>query len=291
MFGYVIPDKPNMLVKDLAEYRAYYCGLCKAIGKNYSEKARFFTNYDCTFLAAFLHNMHLMTPNMKDETCILNPIKKKTICLSDDVFDAVAGVSVLLGYYKIMDDVADEGGAKSRLLAVAVRRDYKKAKRLFPKEDKIIADGYQKLFEIEKDGTKSIDETADAFASMLCDLVSDMSGKNCNSAVGRLAYFLGKWIYLMDAVDDVFEDKQKKRFNPLIATLGDDFSSKKDFLNKFNEDLSLLLYNCYNQMVAAYNNVEVKVAEGVLSNVVYLGIKAQTEKMLEGEIKCNKIRL
>lgn len=53
MFGYVIPDKPNMLVKDLSEYRAYYCGLCKAIGKSYSEKARFLTGYDCTFLAAF----------------------------------------------------------------------------------------------------------------------------------------------------------------------------------------------------------------------------------------------
>lgn len=77
MFGYVIPDKPNMLVKDLSEYRAYYCGLCKAIGKSYSEKARFLTGYDCTFLAAFLHNLYIETPKFNDEVCILNPVKKK----------------------------------------------------------------------------------------------------------------------------------------------------------------------------------------------------------------------
>ena len=83
MFGYVIPDKPNMLVKDLSEYRAYYCGLCKAIGKSYSEKARLLTNYDCTFLAAFLHNLYVEMPKFNDEVCILNPVKKKTVCVSE----------------------------------------------------------------------------------------------------------------------------------------------------------------------------------------------------------------
>ena len=172
-----------------------------------------------------------------------------------------------------------------------MRRDYKKAKRRYPSADKVIKDGYERLSAIEKAADKSVDETADAFAVLLRDLIAVLSGEKCNSAVERFSYALGKWVYLMDAVDDVSEDKQKKRFNPFLVSFGSDFSSKKEFLDKFNEDLSLLLYNCYNQMVAAYNNIEVKVAEGVLSNVVYLGLKAQTEKMLKGEIKCNKIRL
>lgn len=291
MFGYVIPDKPNMLVKDLSEYRAYYCGLCKAIGKSYSEKARFLTGYDCTFLAAFLHNLYANMPKFNDEVCILNPVKKKTVCVSDEIFEAVAAVSVLLGYYKAVDDVRDEGGVKKRIFAACLRRDYKKAKRRYPSADKVIKDGYERLSAIEKAADKSVDETADAFAVLLRDLIAVLSGEKCNSAVERFSYALGKWVYLMDAVDDVSEDKQKKRFNPFLVSFGGDFSSKKEFLDKFNEDLSLLLYNCYNQMVAAYNNIEVKVAEGVLSNVVYLGLKAQTEKMLKGEIKCNKIRL
>ena len=55
MFGYVVPDKPNMFIKDFTMYRAFYCGLCKTIGKKCSQSMRFFTNYDMTFFAALLH--------------------------------------------------------------------------------------------------------------------------------------------------------------------------------------------------------------------------------------------
>ena len=42
MFGYVKPDKENLLVKELALYKAVYCGLCDAIKKKVSFFLPFF---------------------------------------------------------------------------------------------------------------------------------------------------------------------------------------------------------------------------------------------------------
>lgn len=33
MFGYIIPFKPELKIKEYEIFKAYYCGLCKAIGE------------------------------------------------------------------------------------------------------------------------------------------------------------------------------------------------------------------------------------------------------------------
>lgn len=110
-----------------------------------------------------------------------------------------------------------------------MRRDYKKAKRRYPSADKVIKDGYERLSAIEKAADKSVDETADAFAVLLRDLIAVLSGEKCNSAVERFSFALGKWVYLMDAVDDVSEDKQKNVSIRFWFRLGATFLPKRNF--------------------------------------------------------------
>ena len=40
MFGYIRPLECELKVRDQALYRAYYCGLCKTIGRRYGQVAR-----------------------------------------------------------------------------------------------------------------------------------------------------------------------------------------------------------------------------------------------------------
>ena len=51
MFGYVNVYKDELKIKDYDTYRAYYCGLCKMLGKRHNALARLSLNYDLTFLA------------------------------------------------------------------------------------------------------------------------------------------------------------------------------------------------------------------------------------------------
>ena len=52
MFGYLVPDKPYLYLKDDTLYKALYCGVCKSIGKVSGQRARFTLTYDIAFLSA-----------------------------------------------------------------------------------------------------------------------------------------------------------------------------------------------------------------------------------------------
>lgn len=51
MFGYVIPNQGELKVRELEEYRAWYCGLCQRLQKDHGILGRISLNYDMTFLA------------------------------------------------------------------------------------------------------------------------------------------------------------------------------------------------------------------------------------------------
>ena len=51
MFGYVKPYNPELRVRELEEYKAVYCGLCKQLGRSFGVFARFTLSYDFAFLA------------------------------------------------------------------------------------------------------------------------------------------------------------------------------------------------------------------------------------------------
>ena len=145
MFGYVIPDKPNMLMKDFTEFRAYYCGLCKALGRDNPALLRLLTNYDCTFLTVLFHNLEGVAPEIKMQGCVLNPVKKKAVVAKSDVMKKAAALTVLLAYYKAGDDVSDGGGLKAARVRSSLAFYAKKAARLIPEADAVIANRYKEL--------------------------------------------------------------------------------------------------------------------------------------------------
>ena len=57
------------------------------------------------------------------------------------------------------------------------------------------------------------------------------------------------------------------------------------------DELSFLLKSTYNRMVESYNQMEITIGEGVLSNTIYLGLNLQIERLLKGVKKCQTIRL
>ncbi len=286
MFGYVIPDKNNMYIKDFNVFQAYYCGLCKTLGKTGSQITRLCTNYDVTFFNVLIHSLQKVEPSFERKLCAYNG-KKKVVVSADELSRQMADLAVLLVYYNAEDDVTD--GKKSRIL-IKWRLGLRKraaAKRL-PKIDALMKESFSRLNKLEKQKCDSIDQVADCFASLMRDITREFV--ETNNDIDDFCYNLGRIVYLMDAVDDVEKDRKKKRYNPLILNFGK-CENKQEYFEKNMEELSFLLNSTYNKMVGAYNNLDIEICEGVLSNTVYLGIKMQIERLLKGDDKCQLTRL
>jgi hypothetical protein len=286
MFGYVIPDKNNMYIKDFNVFQGYYCGLCRALGKTGGPLTRLCTNYDVTFYSVLLHSIAGVEPKIESKICFVNGRKKPMIEV-DDLSLKAADVAVLLTYYNVADDVTD---GKASRLPIKWRLHLRKraASRRMPEVDQLMKREFGRLNKLEKSNSANIDEVADCTAVVMRDMTRLLVKTDDN--VDLFTYNLGRLIYLLDAVDDVDEDSKKQRYNVVVNNYGK-CTNKGDYIAKNADELSFLLKSTYNRMVESYNQMDVKIGEGVLSNTVYLGLNMQIERMLKGVEKCHTIRL
>ncbi|MDR3216058.1 MAG: DUF5685 family protein [Clostridiaceae bacterium] len=288
MYGYVVPDKPNMYVKDYDMFRAYYCGLCKTLGKTGNQFTRFATSYDGAFLSALAHAATNTSPKIKPEACVLNPFKKRPVVMSDELSKRVADAVILLARYKADDDKRDRD-KKSFAARVVLYNRYKSAARRMPVSDGVMKEAFKRLARLESENSRDLDALADCFSSALAAAVKEVVGEDFyTDNVNSLCYNLGRWVYFTDAVDDLDQDFEKHRFNPFIT---EGFESKALFLEKKRGDAEFLINSSYNKVVAAYNNMIVETAEGVLSNTIYLGMPLSAERVLSGGNKSKYPRI
>ncbi len=286
MFGYVIPDKLNMYIKDFNVFQSFYCGLCKTLGETGAEFTRLCTNYDVTFYNVLLHSLTNTPVQFERKLCAYNG-KKKVVVKTDELSKKIADVAVLLVYYNVEDDVCDGKKSRAVVKSLLAPRKRQAAKRLV-EIDKIMQKSFADLRKLESEKCESIDAVADAFATLMRDMTKLIIKTDDN--VDTFCYNLGRLIYLLDAVDDVEKDSKSGDYNPLVLNYGK-CAEKKDYLAKNADELSFLLNSTYNKMVGSYNAMDIRMYEGVLSNTVYLGIKMQVERLLKGDEKCRMTRL
>ncbi|MFA6866218.1 MAG: DUF5685 family protein [Clostridia bacterium] len=285
MFGYVVIDKPNILVKDWETYRGYYCGLCKAIGKQTGNMMRFSLNYDIVLLALLGFNYEKVVPEFSKGSCIVHPIRKKlNIVKPNEIMFRISDINTLLGYYKICDDVIDENKHKS--IKMMLRPYYKKAKARLPELAKKIDECYTKLraSEVNEADEKIL---SDIFGQMMIAVAEGLT-KNCDEMLRELCFYLGKWVYLIDAVDDLKKDFEEKNYNPFLrgfSKLGD------DEFNIIEPKARFLLNDCIDKILATYERINILISEGALSNILYRGLQQRTDLVFSkrGE-ECRKIR-
>ena len=290
MFGYVIPDKPNMFMKDYYGYRGFYCGLCKSIGRRCGQLMRIGTTYDMTFLNVLAHAVLDVELEMKMSTCVLNRVQKKLIGKDDELTQKVVDISTILAHYKCVDDAHDEKSASKKLAdALVIKRHYKRAKKLYPKFDEYLALKYSQLANLEKEGCSSPDKVAHPFAQIMVEIGALVFGDNYQEDLKNLMYNLGKWIYICDAIDDVDDDFKKKNYNVFLQDY--DYKDKATFLKDKQEVLEFVLMSAYNMILDDFDKIQVKKYEGILTNIIWYGMLNNTKELLRRSEKCKKTRI
>ena len=281
MFGYVRPNRDELKVRELRDYEALYCGLCHALGRRHGFFARFFLNYDFTFLAMLLDGSK---PTAEQKRCPARLWCRKKGCICAGSVDAAADAGTILSYWKLRDTVADGPfwkGTAARVLSFLLRPGYRRAAQARPEFDRAVRSCLEELQALEQEGSPSLDRTADTFARIL-QAAAPEEGEQ-GRVLRQLLYHLGRWIYLVDARDDLAEDRQAERYNPIALRYGpegDDPSLKQTL------DHSLELIG------VAFQLGEFGCRTPLLENIVYLGLPLVQRAVFDGswaQIKKQKI--
>lgn len=267
MFGYLQIEKEELLVKEFETYKAIYCGLCKQMGKDYSFLTRLTLSYDCTFYAMLLMSLHSSCGGFKKGRCTCNPLKSCNFaCSNSDDFSKASAFSIITVYYKLIDDINDSGFFKSffsRLIKPFFSHQRKKAKKLCPWIDEYVAEMMDKQAIIEQDSNSSVDISADPTAQMLGKILAhDGKDETESRVLYEFGYNIGRWIYLIDAADDIEKDLKSSGFNPFIM---------QDNSAADSNTITFTLNQCLARAYDAYILLDIKPFKGILDNMMLRG--------------------
>jgi hypothetical protein len=216
MFGYVRPPLQDLSQEDADRFRRMYCGLCHTLGTRYGTAARMILNYDFTYLAILLSEK--TEGEVHSKRCMVHPVHPREFLEESAAMELAADESVILAYWQLRDGVEDHDwfhGLKYRSLSAVLEPAYKKAAKLRPAFDETVRRQLSQLRELERENCASIDRAADAFAVLLGSAAKEVDDPIQRRVLEQILYHLGRWVYLVDAADDMKKDAEEGNYNPV----------------------------------------------------------------------------
>ena len=278
MFGYVRAVQDILTPEQAKRYEGVYCGMCRTLGSRYGWTARLILNYDFVFLALLLSEPET-DQNFPTCPCPIHPWKSKACCPHNTAMDVAADESLILTWWKLQDAIADGGFWErlgSRLAALFLRGHYRRAAALRPEFDQTVQTCLEELHEMERANLASLDRPADTFARILQDAATQQPLAARQSAVRQILYHVGRWIYLVDAWDDLDQDKKSGSYNPLLARYGADAKTQEQSLRE-TLHVSLGLAD------TAFSLLDWGAWEDLLGHILGTGLPAVEEAVFTGQ--------
>lgn len=266
MFGYVNINKPELKVKDFYKYKAYYCGFCKTLKSKYGRFGQITLSYDMTFLIILLTSLYESYTVKEQNRCMIHPVKKHdTLC--NEITDYAADMNIALTYHHFLDDWQDEKSIAGLAGAEILKSQYKKIVNKYPRQCQQISESLQQLQECENNKEMNLDNVSRCFGELMSELFvyrQDM----WDETVRRLGFYLGKFIYIIDAYDDIEKDIKKNCYNPLINRYGQE---------TFEEECRMLLTMMMAECTKEFEKLPLLIDIDILRNILYEGVWSRFE--------------
>jgi len=277
MFGYVKINKMDLTFREYEHYRGYYCGLCKYLKDNHGEISRLSLNYDITFLILILTSVYRPKPTVLEEGCIVNPFKKKKKIINE-ITEYAASMNVLLTYYKLEDNLKDDKGIKDILAYNIYKGKLKLAYEKYPEKAQVIKNQLDILYNLEQEKNINIDLVSNTFGNLMSEIFAYKKDE-FEKDLRKIGFNVGKYIYLLDAYEDLDKDYEKGRYNPFI-----EYIDKREELKIRAEKLIGMSLGMLSQGVDSLN---LKVNTGIIENIVYSGVYLRYQNILEKGCETN----
>ena len=260
MFGYVTASLKELDEDTQKRYGAVYCGICRRIRVQSGNVARLGLSYDMAFLALLLMSLYEPEEETGDKACALHPIKKRP-WVDNKYIQYAADMNVALAYYNALDDWEDDGKYSAKLLAGQFGKHLPEIARRYPRQCQAIEDCIRQLNRLEKEGCSNPDEPASCFGTLMGELLTyeeDLWAIHLR----QMGFYLGRFIYLLDAALDYDKDGKKGKYNPYLA-----MGTGKDW-PRWEEYLILTMGRCTD----AFEKLPLVQDKPLLNNILYSGV-------------------
>ena len=273
MFGYVTAFEPELKVKDFKKYKAYYCGLCRVLREKYGHLGQMTLTYDMTFAILLLTSLYESETKNELHRCKVHPVKKQAM-LTNEITEYAADMNLILAYYHLKDDWTDDRSVAGFAGTCALRRRVRCAVKQYPSQSRAVQRELRKLAAYEKAGATDVDLPAGCFGRLMEELFLYKKDR-WEPQLRRLGFYLGKFIYIMDAYEDLEKDLKRGSYNPLKETAQK--MEKEAYEDWCRDILCMMMGEC----TAAFEQLPCVLDIDILRNILYDGVWKRYRKLQE----------
>ena len=263
MFGYVNADKKEMTDEERSTYQAYYCGLCRELKRQAGAGAQICLNYDITFLAILLSGLYEPDEVTEPFRCRLHPTKKRFFHESE-VMQYAASMNIVLSYYKLLDDYQDDHKTSRKKIANRFEPVVKRVCEEYPRQTQAIEDFVRDLSDAEYRQEDNLTVLSALSGDMLGERFCYKEEDVWNESLRSMGYYLGKFIYLLDAYDDMEKDRKNHNFNPMLRAIDKDPS--------YDAFCRQVLVSLIAECTKEFERLPILKNASILRNILYSGI-------------------
>lgn len=263
MFGYVCINKQELKVKDYETYRSYYCGLCHDLHKRYGRIGQMLLNYDMTFLVMLLTGLYEPGEAKEERRCVTHPLQRHSL-IHNGFTEYGSDMTVLLSYHKAVDDWRDEGSRPKRALAASLRSDYQKLNIKYPRQAGMLDQCVSQLSQAERRNCQDLDYVAGLTGKFLGEMFAareDIWQEDLRS----LGFYLGKFVYLMDAFEDMERDKKHGNYNIFLGM-------QREHPEAFDKMAETILVDMMSHCSRVFEKLPILQGAPILRNILYSGV-------------------
>lgn len=267
MFGYVTTNKPELKIREFARYKGFYCGLCRTLRSRHGFTGQMTLSYDMTFLILLLSSLYEPNTVQDNKRCMIHPGKKQMI-LQNAITEYASDMNILLTEKHFLDDWEDERKVSGWIGTHAFCRRAQKIEKKYKRQAEAIEKSLAELSAREKENCSDLDEIARPFGELMAELFVWQEDA-FEKILRRFGFYLGKYIYLMDAFMDLEEDKRKGCFNPLKEWEGRD---------GYDETIKKILDHTIRMAIVEFEKLPLEQDVAILRNILYEGVWTAYER-------------
>jgi len=261
VFGYVAPNMPALDDEQKKRFRSIYCGLCHVLHQRHGQIGCATLSYDLTFLALLLNSLYEPDEERGEERCLTHPIRKHAY-VSATPFTYAADMNIALAYHKCMDNWLDDRNIIARSEAGLLKRCYARVREQYPEKCRAIEQWLDEIHQIEAAPSSEIDAPVNSTGRMLGELFvwkNDVWAESLRT----IGNGIGRYIYFMDAYDDLSKDIKRNSFNPLKQ-----YCDHSDFEVMCKDALTMMVADSTQE----FEQLPIIQDVDLLRNILYSGI-------------------
>lgn len=270
MFGYIIVNKQEMKFREFDCYQSYYCGLCQNLKERFGRSGQITLSYDMTFVIMLLSSLYEPETKQGSCKCIAHPFEAHPT--RQNLFtDYAADMNILFSYYKCLDDWSDEKKVSSRAEAAFLKKKNAQVMAKYPRNAERIYTLLENIRLYEKTKERNLDLASGCFGEIMAEILA-WRPDEWEEDLRRMGFFLGKFIYLMDAYEDMERDAKSGNYNVFLYKR-EEAESEEAFEKDAYTILSMMMAECSRafEKLPIIENVE------ILRNILYSGVWCRYE--------------